>query len=165
MLVHEKEKKNPPQNSSPLLFSPSFTYLCSLLNLHPSHRCWLVLGWTAPPPPWLNGRPSKIPRTQGNDPSWVVARHGVSSKPPAPPPPSFHHKRAFHRFFYHTSQKIVKCAPRAHHVSNFQSERCCVFFEIPSFNPRDKIFHESSPVFRYFSHKIEKGHFFTHFSA
>ena len=50
-----------------------------------------------PPPPWLNGRPSKIPRTQGNDPSWVVARHGVSSKPP--PPPHFTIRGHFIVFF------------------------------------------------------------------
>ena len=74
-----------PQPCIPQWMSPSFTYLCSLLNLHLSDRCWPVVGWTAPPPPSLNRNSSKIPRTQGSDPSWVVARHGVSSTPPRPP--------------------------------------------------------------------------------
>ena len=68
-----------PKKSSPL---PPLHTCVSLLNLHPSHRCWLVFGWTPPPSPI--GHPSKIPRTQGNHPSWVVARHGVSSNPPPP---------------------------------------------------------------------------------
>ena len=82
-----------PKKSSPL---PPLHTCVSLLNLHPSHRCWLVFGWTPPPITYrasIQDTPdARQPPLLGRCASWGVIQ-------PPPPPFRLHHKRVFDRFF------------------------------------------------------------------